>query len=151
MSLNMESPEKYIESLPEERREYFAKLREVIKNNLPEGFEEVMQYEMISYVVPKSIFPAGYHCNPEDPLAFISIGSQKNHIAIYHMAMHMMPELKAWFEAEYPKYVKTKLDAGKSCIRFKNPKVIPFDLIAELCKKVSVDEYLAAYKTLLKK
>ncbi len=77
MSLNMESPEKYIESLPEERREYFAKLREVIKNNLPEGFEEVMQYEMISYVVPKSIFPAGYHCNPEHPLAFISIGSQK--------------------------------------------------------------------------
>lgn len=141
----------YLDALPEGHREAFLKLREVLKSSLPSGFEERMQYGMISYVVPKSIFPAGYHCKPEDPLVFISLGAQKKHIAIYHMAMYMMPELKAWFESEYPKHVKAKPDMGKSCIRFKNPKTIPFALIAELCQKVTVEEYLALYRSLLKK
>jgi hypothetical protein len=113
------TPEHYLSELPEERKIPMLKLREVIKNNLPEGFEEAMSYGMLGFVVPHSIYPKGYHCDPKLPLPFISLASQKNFIALYHMGIYADENLLNWFLVEYPKHCKTKLDMGKSCIRFK--------------------------------
>lgn len=145
------TPDQYISELPEDRKEIIQKLRETVKNNLPKGFEETMQYGMISYVVPHSIYPDGYHCKPTDALPFLSIASQKNHISFYHSGIYTDPELMAWFVAEYPKHTKGKLDMGKSCVRFKNPKNIPFELLGDLSTKLSVDEWIAKYESVLKR
>lgn len=145
MEYNASSPEDYISQLPEERREIIAKLRGVIKENLPEGFAEVIGYG-IEYMVPHELYPPGYHVTPEQPLPFISIASQKNHIALYHMGIYMHPELLSWFREEYPKHMKTKLDMGKSCIRFKPAGTIPYDLIGELCRQITVPEYIQLYE-----
>jgi len=136
----------YIESLAEERKEAMNNLREIILTSLPKGFEETFSYGMISYVVPLTTYPNGYHCSPETPLPFINIASQKNHIAIYHMGIYAQPDLLNWFTNEFVNYSKKKLDIGKSCIRFKNPNDIPFDLIKELMKKMSVDEWITLYE-----
>jgi hypothetical protein len=101
--------------------------------------------------VPHSIYPNGYHCDPKLPLPFISIASQKSHIAVYHMGVYMNPELLAWFQEEYPKHSKTKLDMGKSCIRFKNPTNITYDLLAELAKKMTVEDWIGVYEKELEK
>ncbi|OAD92119.1 hypothetical protein A7A78_09340 [Aequorivita soesokkakensis] len=145
------TPDQYITELPEDRKEVMQKLRETVKKNLPKGFEETMQYGMISYVVPHSIYPAGYHCKPADPLPFLSIASQKNHIAFYHMGIYSDPNLYKWFTEEYPKHAAGKLDMGKSCIRFKNPKNIPFDLLGELTTKITVEDWISKYESLLKR
>lgn len=137
----------YISKLTDDRKEVIEKLREVILTNLPDGFEEGISYNMISYVVPLSRYPAGYHVKANEPLPFISIASQKNHIAIYHLGLYGDPGLEAWFSSEYAKQVPTKLDMGKSCIRFKNPTHIPYDLVAELCRKMTVDEYIKQYES----
>lgn len=141
------SPEEYISQIPEERRAIMEQLRSTIIKNLPDGFVENTSYGMISFSVPHSLYPAGYHCDPTIPLPFISIASQKNFIAFYHMGIYAKPELHDWFVAEYPKYVKTKLDMGKSCVRFKKPELIPFELIAELVKKVSVEDWIETYES----
>ncbi|WCM43258.1 DUF1801 domain-containing protein [Flavobacterium sp. CBA20B-1] len=141
----------YLEQVAPERQEAFHQLYETIKNNLPEGFEERFIYNNIGFVVPKSIFPAGYHCSPELPLPFISIASQKSHIALYHMGIYMQPAVYDWFVNEFPNHSKRKLDMGKSCIRFKKTDAIPFDLIAELMQKISVNDYIALYQSTLKK
>ncbi|MDC8000654.1 DUF1801 domain-containing protein [Aequorivita todarodis] len=145
------TPDQYIAELPEDRKEVMQTLRETIKKNLPDGFEETLQYGMISYVVPHSIYPAGYHCKPSDALPFMSIASQKNHIAFYHMGLYSDPRLLKWFTEEYPKHAKGKLDMGKSCIRFKNPKNIPFDLFGELTTKISVHDWIAKYESEIKR
>ena len=98
----------YLAELPEERRIAMDKLRDIFLANLPKGFEETISYGMIGYVVPHSIYPKGYHCDPKTPLPFISIASQKSHIAVYHMGIYMNPELLAWFQEAYPKHSKTK-------------------------------------------
>mgnify|MGYP000312492721 CR=1 FL=1 len=151
MQSKAETPDQYIIELPEDRREPMQKLRETIKKNLPKGFEETMQYGMISYVVPHSIYPEGYHCKPTDALPFLSIASQKNHIAFYHMGIYSDPNLYAWFTAAYPKHTSNKLDMGKSCIRFKNAKNIPFELLGELTTKISVDDWIAKYESMIKR
>ena len=110
----------YIDNLSEERQIAINELRHVIIDNLPEGFREVYSYKMIGYVVPHNIYPSGYHCDPKLPLPFINIASQKNFIAIYHMGIYSDNKLLDWFVEEYPKHCSTKLDMGKSCIRFKN-------------------------------
>ncbi|KFF09887.1 DUF1801 domain-containing protein [Flavobacterium hydatis] len=142
--------EEYLTSLPEERKPSFLKLREAILNNLPEGFTEELSYGMLGYLVPHSIYPAGYHCNPKLPLPFINIASQKNFIALYHMGIYAKPELLEWFVSEYPKYCKQKLDMGKSCIRFKKMDDIPFDLIAQLVQKMSVEDWINCYESQFK-
>lgn len=144
------SIEAYLEEIPEERNIAFIKLRETILDNIPNGFVEQMSYSTIGYVVPHSIYPGGYHCEPKLPLPFISIASQKNFIALYHMGIYAKPELLNWFVSEYPKHSKQKLDMGKSCIRFKKIDQIPFDLIAELVRKISVDEWIKTYETQFK-
>lgn len=140
----------YLSEIPKERAEYFNKLRNVILKNIPKGFEECITYGMIGYVVPHKLFPAGYHCDPKLPLGFASIASQKNFIALYHMGIYSSPELLNWFVNEYPKHCKTKLDMGKSCIRFKKTDQIPYELIGELMKKMTVKEYVSIYEEAIK-
>ena len=151
MQSKAKTPAEYISELPEERKQAMMKLRETILENLPEGFEEEMSYGMIGYVVPHSLYPAGYHVNPELPLPFINIGSQKKFIALYHMGIYSDKDLLNWFVKEYPKHVKTKLDMGKSCIRFKNINHIPYELIGELVSKVNAEQWIKKYEQALKK
>ena len=142
----------YINQLPEERKPAMEKLLDLLKENLPTGFELQMQYSMPSYVVPHTIFPSGYHCNPKEPLPFISIASQKNFIAVYHMGLYANLELYNWFVSEYPKYSKYKLDMGKSCIRFKRMDDIPYELLGQLFQKMSVQDWIDIYQeNLIKK
>ena len=141
----------YVASLPQERKEVIEKLRKAINDNLPEGFQECMNYGMIGYVVPHSLYPAGYHCTPELPLPFAGLASQKNFIAFYHMGIYANPELLSWFQAEYSKYCKRKLDMGKSCIRFKWLDDVPYNLIGELMKKISPKQRIVLYETHYKK
>lgn len=141
----------YLKQLPEDRKRAFEKLRSVIIENLPVGFEEQVG-TFVDFVVPFSIYPKGYHCNTKQPLPFMSIASQKNFIALYHMGLYANPELLEWFVQTYPKYSSTKLDMGKSCIRFKKVDQIPMELIAELCKKMMPSEWIELYeKTFVKK
>ena len=138
----------YLAALPEERRSCLSGLRKVIVENLPGGFTEVMT-DMPGYVVPLSIFPDGYHCTVDTPLPFMSFASRKNFVALYHFGMYVDQELMQWFLEEYPKHVGSKLDMGKSCVRFKNIDQIPLELIAELAAKRSVDEWIARYQSAL--
>lgn len=146
MQSKAKSVKEYLQEVPEDRKEAFNKLRNTILANLPAGFQEEMSYGMIGYVVPHSVYPAGYHTSPELPLPFINIASQKNHIALYHLGIYTNPEILNWFVKEYPKHSKSKLDMGKSCIRFKNPENIPYDLIAQLMKKISVKDWIKVYE-----
>tara|TARA_R100000306_G_scaffold11683_3_gene13778 strand:- start:2224 stop:2682 length:459 start_codon:yes stop_codon:yes gene_type:complete len=150
MQSQAKRPEQYIAELPEDRKEVISKFRNIILENLPKGFEEQMTYGMLGYVVPHSRYPNGYHCDPKQPLPFINLASQKNHIALYHSGIYSDPELLQWFTNEWPKHVSNKLDMGKSCIRFKNPKKIPFDLMAELVGKMTVDEWIEKYESAVK-
>ncbi|MBR9913570.1 MAG: DUF1801 domain-containing protein [Algicola sp.] len=150
MQYDATSPEDYISQVPQERQDALKKLRTVINANIPEGFEEGMIYKMIGYYVPHSIYPDGYHCDPKTPLPFMSFASQKNSINLYHSGIYAKKELHDWFVSEYPKHCKRKLDMGKSCIRFKYLDDIPFVLIAELCQKLSVKEWIKIYETALK-
>lgn len=145
------TPEQYIKELPEDRREAITKLRETMLKNLPKGFKETMSYGMLGYVVPHEIYPAGYHCDPKLPLPFANIASQKNFIAFYHMGVYSDPALLKWFTIEYPKHSPAKLDMGKSCIRFKKPEHIPYKLIGELVKKISVKDWIKTYEENLKR
>jgi len=151
MQYKVISPEDYINQAPEERKNALNTLRNVINKNLPKGFTEGIQYGMIGYYVSHEIYPNGYHCKPEEPLPFMSFASQKNSINLYHSGLYAVPEIYDWFVNEYPKHCKRKLDMGKSCIRFKKIEEIPFDLIAELCKKIKVKEWIDIYETNIKK
>lgn len=151
MTSNATTPEEYIAQVPEERISVMQKLRKTIKENLPKGFEETMNYGMIGYVVPHYIYPDGYHCSPELPLPFINIASQKNFIALYHSGIYASENLLNWFMGEYPNHVKTKLDMGKSCIRFKKIDQIPYELIAELVQKMTVQQWIEMYEKAIKK
>lgn len=145
------TPEEYIETLPAERRLPMLELRKAIQKNLPKGFAEVMSYGMIGYVVPHSLYPAGYHCDPKQPLPFMSIASQKSFVAVYHMGIYADQALMDWFTAEYARQAKGKLDMGKSCIRFKKPEELPLKLIGQLAGKVSPKQWIAVYEKNVKR
>jgi len=145
------TPQEYLASLPDDRKDALQKLRDTIVQHLPEGFIEGMGYGMLGWAVPHSAYPAGYHCDPKLPLPFLSIASQKNFIALYHMGLYADEELYKWFVAEYPKHSKTKLDMGKSCIRFKKPETIPYDLIGQLVSKMTMPQWIEIYESNLKK
>lgn len=151
MTYQVSSPSEYLAAIPEERRAAFEKLRETIVENIPDGFEEGISYGMITYCVPHRLYPAGYHCDPKQPLPFVSIASQKNFIALYHMGIYANEALLDWFVSEYPKHSKSKLDMGKSCIRFKKPEQIPFDLIGRLMQKMSVEDWVELYESAFKR
>ena len=151
MTSNASTPEEYINELPEERKEVISKLRDAINKNLPKGFEEGMGYGMLSYHIPHSIYPDGYHCTPELPLPFMNLASQKNFVAVYHMGMYAEKEILNWFTSEYPKHCKRKLDMGKSCIRLKQMDEIPYKLIGELASKMSAEEWIKIYENNINK
>ena len=147
MQSKAKTPDDYIAELPADRKEAIIKLRKEVLKNLPKGFKEVMGYGMMGYVVPHSIYPAGYHCTPALPLPYMNVASQKKFIAVYHMGIYANTQLLKWFTNEYSKRVSGKLDMGKSCIRFKKPANIPFDLIGELAGKLTVAEWIKLYET----
>jgi len=151
MRYEAESTEDYINQVPEERQEALKKLRKTILENIPKGFEEGMIYKMIGYYVPHSVYPDGYHCDPKTPLPFMSFASQKNSINLYHSGIYAKKDIHDWFVAEYPKHCKRKLDMGKSCIRFKKMDDIPYELIGELTRKITVDEWISTYEKAIKK
>ena len=138
-------------NVPEDRVESFNKLHDIIVKNLPVGFEPAISYGGLGYVVPHTLYPAGYHYKPSEPLPFAGIASQKNSINFYHMGIYSDPKLLDWFVTEYPKHSKQKLDMGKSCVRFKKFGEIPFKLIGELMKKMSAEEWIRVYEIKLKK
>ncbi len=140
----------YIESLPEERQVVILTLMEVIRKNIPSGFQECINYGMIGYVVPHVLYPDGYHCDPSLPLPFINVASQKNHVGFYHMGIYSDDALLQWFKDEYAKVCKYKLDMGKSCIRFKKMDDIPFELLGELVKKITVKQWVETYERAVK-
>ena len=135
--------EQYMNEIPEERKEGVNKLRAIILENLPKGFEEGMSYGMVSYFVPHSIYPAGYHCNPRLPLPFMSFANQKNSINLYNMELYANPDLYAWFVTEFAKHSNEKLDMGKSCIRFKKSANIPFVYVFNM--QISCQDWNAVF------
>jgi uncharacterized protein YdhG (YjbR/CyaY superfamily) len=151
MTIKADTVEDYLKAVEPSKNEAFQKLRNIVKKNMPKGFEECISYGMIGYVVPHKLYPKGYHCDPKLPLPFISIAAQKNFIALYHMGIYANPKLLKWFQEEYPKHSKTKLDMGKSCTRFKKPEDIPYDLIKELVTKTTVKEWVETYEKVFKK
>ncbi|MBM6500701.1 DUF1801 domain-containing protein [Flavobacterium macrobrachii] len=151
MQSTAKTPSEYVDSLPDERKNVIENIRKTILDNLPKGFEETISYGMLGYVVPHSIYPSGYHCDPKTPLPFISVASQKNFIAVYHMGIYADETLLNWFVAEYPKHCKTKLDMGKSCIRFKKVNDIPLDLLGQLVTKMTVQDWISLYEKKLKR
>jgi hypothetical protein len=147
--------EAYYDALPEDRQGPMRALRKLIQKQLPKGFVEQLGYGLPAWVVPHKTYPAGYHCDPKLPLPFLSIASQKNFIAVYHMGLYSDPKLLAWFEAEYARRAGVdglgKLDMGKSCVRFKRPEKIPFELLGELCSRMSPAEWIALYEREVKR
>lgn len=139
----------YIEELPIDRKAAFSTLRNEILKNLPDGYKESLGYGMVQYCVPLSVYPAGYHCNPEMPLGLMSLANQKNFIAVYHMGIFSDEKLLKWFVDTYTKNVTGKLDMGKACIRFKKIDNIPFKLIGELASKLTVEEWIKKYEAAL--
>jgi hypothetical protein len=145
------TPKAYIDSLPADRAQVVKKIRAAIVKNLPKGFSEIMNYGIMGWVVPHSLYPDGYHVNPKDPLPFIGLASQKHFIALYHMGLYSDPVMLQWFKDLYPERSKGKLDMGKSCIRFKKFDQIPYDLIGELASKMTPKDYITLYEKNRKK
>ena len=150
-SSKIETIESYINSLPTDRKIEVSKIIKVIENNIPFGFHKTINYSMPSFVIPHSIYPSGYHVNPQLPLPFIGVSSQKNHIGLYHMGLYADSKLLDWFISEYTKYCKFKLNMGKSCIRFKNISEIPYELIGILTSKMTVKDWIDIYEKNIKR
>ncbi len=135
----------YLSKLPDDRREMIEALRKVILKNIDKPFEEGLQYGMVGYYLPHSVYPDGYHCDPEKPLPFASIGSQKNNISLYLFCVYLNPEIQAWFVEEWKKTGK-RLDMGKSCIRIKKLEDIPLPLIGKLFKRIKAKAFIKSYE-----
>ena len=151
MKSSATTPKEYIDQLPAERKKVISKLRTTIRKNLPKGFKEEMNYNMLGYVVPHSLYPDGYHCDTSKPLPFMNLASQKNFIAVYHMGLYSDKKLMKWFTTNYQKSVDGKLDMGKSCIRFKKMDAVPFELIGELAGKVTPQEWIKTYERMTRR
>lgn len=138
--------QEYMEQVDEKWRDSFARLVDTVERHIPQGFEQMMQYGGIGFVVPLSTYPQGYHVTPDTPLPFIGLAAQKRHLALYHMGIYADPELLTWFQEQYAKEMPTKLNMGKSCIRFTNPNKIPYELIGELVSKMTPEEWIRLYE-----
>ncbi len=151
MQSNAATPDEYIKQADDDKREPIGKLRDIVRRNLPAGFVETMASGMINYCVPHELYPPGYHANPTHPLPFLAIACQKHFIAVYHMGLYSSPRLLKWFTNEYPKHSNAKLDMGKSCIRFKKPHAIPYELIGDLVSRMTPSEWIEVYERTMKK
>ena len=149
--MNKDSIKDYTNSLASDRKKTITQLINVIEQNIPKGFEKVMNYGMPSFVIPHSIYPNGYHCDTTLPLPFIGVSNQKSSISLHHMGLYADPELLNWFKSEYPQHSNTKLDMGKSCIRFKKFNEIPYELIGILSNKMTVKNWIDIYEQNIKK
>ena len=150
MQSKSKSVKEYLAELPPERRAAIQTVREVILKNLPKGYEEVMQYGMIGYVVPHRIYPAGYHCDPKLPLPFAALASQKNHMAVYFIHIYLHKEAESWFRQTYKASGK-KLNMGKSCVRFEKLEDLPLEVIGKAVAKVPVKNYIELYEKAIKR
>jgi hypothetical protein len=150
MQSQAQTVEEYLSELPAERQAAVRTLRDTLRAALPPGFEERMNYGMVGYVVPHSLYPAGYHCDPKAPLPFMGLASQKASVNLYHMGLYADPALLAWFTEAHATASKRKLDMGKSCIRYKKPEDMPLALLAELAGKMTVEAWIALYEGQLK-
>ena len=130
-----------------ERRDAFIRLIETIDAHLPEGFEKTTDGKGVHYVVPFHLYPDGYHVTPDTPLPFLSVIAQKRHVAVYHLGIYADVSLLDWFKTRYESDVPTKLDMGKSCIRFKNVNHIPYTLIGELVEQMTPSRWIQLYET----
>lgn len=144
----------YLKELPEDRRKALEAIRKVFKKNLGKGYEEGMQYGMIGYFVPHSVYPDGYHCDPKQPLPFAGLASQKNHMSMYMMCIYGIDEhrdrfIKGWESAAAEGRAR-KLDMGKACIRFKKLEDVPLDVVGEAIKRVPVKTYIEHYESVIK-
>src|SRR5215213_5297496 len=148
MTSNAKTPDEYLASLPEDRRAAIAAVRDVILKNLDPDYSERVFYGMLGYVVPHSLFPAGYHCDPTKPLCYAGLASQKNYMSIYLMCIYGDAEQAKWFNDAWKKTGK-KLDMGKSCIRFKKLDDVALDVIGEAIKRVPAKKYIAHYQSFL--
>jgi hypothetical protein len=148
MTSTAKTVEGYLAALPADRRAAISAVRDVILTNLPAGYEEVMQYGMIGYVVPHSIYPAGYHCDPTKPLTYAMLGSQKNHMAIYLCNVYGHKETETWFRKAFAASGKA-LDMGKSCVRFKKVEQLPLEVIGQVIARTPVDKYIACIEQIL--
>jgi uncharacterized protein YdhG (YjbR/CyaY superfamily) len=146
MKVEAKSVQEYISNIAEEKKVSFEQLLKTIQQNLPNGFETGMSYGMVGFYVPHELYPKGYHCDAKLPLPFAAIAAQKNFIALYHMGIYTDENLLQWFQSNYSKHVSSKLDMGKSCIRFKKNNEIPFALIAELFQKMQVNDWIKLYE-----
>lgn len=146
MKSTAQTPQEYLDALTQDRQLAMNKLRAVFLKNLPKGFEEVMGYGMLGYVVPFTLYPNGYHCDTSKPLPFINIASQKNFIVLHHLGLYGNTQLLEWFVSQYPKHSSLKIDMGKGCVRFKKIEQIPYDLIAELAQKISPKKWIKMYE-----
>jgi hypothetical protein len=145
MQSKAKSVSQYLAELPADRRKAIEQVRVVIRKHLPKGYEEIMQYGMIGYAVPLSIYPPGYHCAKDTPLPFISLASQKNFMALYLFCLYMNKKDQAWFKKEYKASGK-KLDMGKSCIRFKKPEDLALDVIGKAIARMPVKKHIEIYE-----
>jgi uncharacterized protein YdhG (YjbR/CyaY superfamily) len=151
MRIEADNLDDYISKCPEDRQAAMQKLSEAIRSNIDKDFSEAISYGMPGWVISHDLYPSGYHCKPSEPLPFLSIASQKNFVAVYHMGMYASPELLKWFVSEFPKHSSKKLDMGKSCIRFKKVEDIPFEFIGELVSKMNAAQWIDIYEANLKK
>ncbi|WP_233165990.1 DUF1801 domain-containing protein [Archangium sp. Cb G35] len=140
--------DQYLASLPEDRRAAISAVRDVILENLDKDYEEGIQYGMIGYYVPHRVFPAGYHCDPKQPLPFASLASQKNHMAVYLMGVYGSPQHEKWFREAWAKTGK-KLDMGKSCVRFKKLQDVALDVLGEAIRRAPAKVYIQQYESVL--
>jgi uncharacterized protein YdhG (YjbR/CyaY superfamily) len=151
MQSKAKTPAEYLNELAEDRRKAVRELRNAIMKNLPKGFSEVMSYGMLGYVIPHSVYPDGYHCDPKLPLPFMGVASQKDSVNFYHMGLYADEKLMDWFIREYAKQTTAKLDMGKSCVRFKKLDQIPYTLMGELASKINVQQWIDLYEKKFKK
>jgi hypothetical protein len=141
--------EQYLSELPEDRRKALEAVRQVILKNLDKDYEEGIQYGMIGYYVPHRVYPAGYHCDPKQPLPFAGLASQKNYMSLYLMCVYGNSNHAKWFQEAWGKTGK-KLDMGKSCVRFKKLEDLPLGVIGEAVKRVTAKKYIEYCESALK-
>jgi len=149
MQSQAKTVDQYVAELPPERQAVVEELRQTFKRQLPKGFEEVMSYGMIGWVVPHKLYPAGYHCDPKLPLPFLAVASQKNFISVYHMGLYADPAMLDWFKQAHAKASPKKLDMGKSCVRYKKPEDVPVALLGELATRMSPQQWIQLYEAQL--
>lgn len=142
----MNKIETYIQAIDPKWQDAYVRLLKLLKEKVPADFELVWQYDLPTFVVPLSVFPEGYLGRKDEGVPFISLAAQKRHLSLYHMGLMGNKALLAWFQEEYQKQMPTKLNMGKSCIRFTNPKTVPYELLGELASKMSMEDWISQYE-----